>query len=393
MGVTMWEHFDACLKCSLCVSQCPVMTVNPAFPGPKVLGPEWSRLARAQEIIPMDHVDDCTFCQICESACPVDVPIAHLIADQKSKVTRDWRHRLRDGFLARPHWASRTAVLGNHLPRAVRRLGKISAQVRLPARRRRMLHSLGPALESPRAKVGLFLDCYTAGYDPGVGQQAAELLRIWGFEVVSLPPASGCCGAAAYAAGNPDLARAQGRRLGACMLPALSAVEMVVTLNATCDGTLRDEWPKYYAVSLDIPVIPFDEAALDAPQEFWDRLNRVSHQAPVLLTHTTCRGKVARGDGQLQSLAHQAGFSTAVPSQALCCGAAGAYAFKAEHEDTSARLGQALAQEVAWSNASGVMTDSGTCAIHIEQESGVPAGHPAYWLYSRYLEYLEEANG
>ncbi|NMP22252.1 hypothetical protein HIJ39_07785 [Sulfobacillus sp. DSM 109850] len=386
----MWEHFDACLKCTLCVSQCPVMSVNPDFPGPKALGPEWSRTAHQHDMAPMEHVDDCTFCQICESACPVDVPIAHLIADHKAKVTRDWRRRVRDGLLARPHLAARTAVIGD-VPGPLRRLAGISPGVRLPRRRPSAVTGLGEPLGLPRGKVGLFLDCYTKGYDPGLGRQASELLRLWGFEVVALPAHSGCCGAAAYASGNPSLARTNGRRLKGIMEPALSKLDMVITLNATCDGTLRDEWPKYYGLSFDVPVVPFDEAAMEAPKEFWDRLRTVSDD-PVLLTHTTCRGKVARGDGQLYSLAERAGYTGATPAEALCCGAAGSYAFKVEHEKTAGRLGGALAKEVQRVRAQGVMTDSGTCAIHIEQESGVTARHPAFWLYTRYVKYIEEAN-
>lgn len=386
----MWQHFDACLKCTLCVSQCPVMSVNPDFPGPKALGPEWTREAHQHDVEPMDHVDDCTFCQICEAACPVEVPIAHLIADHKSKLTRDWRKRVRDGLLARPHLAARAAFLGD-VPGPVRRLAGISRDVRLPRRRASAVRGLGEPLGLPRGKVGLFLDCYTKGYDPGLGRQASELLHLWGFDVVELPSGSGCCGAAAYAAGNPPLARANGRHLKALLDPALSKLDMVITLNATCDGTLRDEWPKFYGYALNIPVMPFDEAAMEAPKEFWDRLQSVTN-TPVLLTHTTCRGKVARGDGQLYWLAEQAGYNGSQPAEALCCGAAGSYAFKAEHQETAGRLGAVLGEEAKKLRADGVMTDSGTCAIHIEQESGVPARHPAYWLYTRYLRYLEEVH-
>jgi len=55
-------------------------------------------------------------------------------------------------------------------------------------------------------------------------------------------------------------------------------------------------------------------------------------------------------------------------------------------------LGQNLSREIAEAGATGVMTDSGTCALHIEQDSGVKTGHPAHWLYRRYGAYLAQTH-
>ncbi len=386
----MQEAYDACLKCTLCVSQCPVMSVDPDFPGPKVLGPEWYRQYQAKAMGPSPHVDDCTFCQICESACPVDVPIAHLIAEQKALQKPSLRVRVRNGILARPHWVARMTWMAT-LPRPMRRIGKISPEVVLPKRRRSHAKILGEPLAFNMGRVGLLVDCYSRGYDQDLVTRASELLRLWGFAVTTMPKTSQCCGAAAFAAGNPRLAMATARDMFESLALDQGQYDYLVTLNATCDGTIREEWPEYYGIRLDVPIIPFDELASEAPSPFWERLQSVPVESGVWVTHTTCRGKVARGDGQLLELALRAGYANAEPSDAVCCGAAGSYAFKAEHERVATRLALRVRHQVETSKAQGIVTDSGTCAIHMEQVASVPTRHPAYWLYARYQQYLERS--
>lgn len=103
---------DACLKCTLCVTACPVYRAEPLFPGPKVLGPEWHRAHLADPALAAAaHVDDCTFCQLCEAACPADVPVAHLIARHKAARPAGLLRTMRDGVLARPHLVGRLPAL------------------------------------------------------------------------------------------------------------------------------------------------------------------------------------------------------------------------------------------------------------------------------------------
>ena len=37
-------NFEECTKCTVCTAYCPVMQVNPLYPGPKVAGPDGERL-------------------------------------------------------------------------------------------------------------------------------------------------------------------------------------------------------------------------------------------------------------------------------------------------------------------------------------------------------------
>ncbi len=389
----MWAGEDACLKCTLCMSACPVMSVNADFPGPKALGPEWHRRRQEKDVLPMEHVEDCTFCQLCEAACPVAVPIAHLIAQHKQIRRRTLKIRIRDAVLARPHWLARTAGLSSlPIPEGARKLIGIASSVTLPQRRREPTEHLGPRLATGRGAVGVFVDCYSGGYDSELVFRVLALLDLWGYDARPLA-GRGCCGAAAYAAGAPDLACRQGQLTWKSLRDDVANVDTIIILNATCDATIRYEWPRYCGIDGNIPMLSFDEVAWNAPEEFWEHLGSVPlGQGDRYLVHTTCRGKVARGEGYLVQLMARAGLS-AVPSDADCCGAAGAYAFKAEHQATAHDLGYYLRGEADKVGAAGVVTDSGTCALHIEQLTQVVTRHPAHWLYERYRQYLREAIG
>lgn len=368
---------DACLKCTLCLSACPVVRADPDFPGPKALGPEWHRRRLEGDDRPLEHVDDCTFCQLCEAACPVGIPIAHLIAEQKASAPLPIRRRLRDAVLTRPHFVARWPKLAN-APAPVARLLDLSPGAERPKPRGRRSKAFPGPATGPR--VGLFVDCFDYGYDQEVVSRATELLTVWGFQVVPVPHGALCCGAAAYASGRVEQARRSAKTLARRLQSEAAGIDTLVTLNATCDGTIRDEWPTF----LDAPafagqVVPFHEFALaHAPAAFWEEVASVGEAGPTVV-HTTCRGKVARGDGGLLELALRAGVK-ASPLDLACCGAAGSYAFKAEHEETARTMG---ARALAF-GASAIWVDSGTCALHLAQMTGIPARHPAVWLWQRW---------
>ncbi|POB09423.1 (Fe-S)-binding protein [Sulfobacillus sp. hq2] len=392
----MWENDDACIKCSICISVCPVYGQDLEFPGPKALGPDWFRAYQANPLtVPSEHVDDCTFCQLCEASCPVHVPIAHLIAQHKSLKKKTWRINLRDRILAHPHWVARYPRLANAPNFLVRPLG-FGTQSRWPRPQRRV----APLSSSPQADtrqiVGLFVDCYSRGFDQDVLSAAQALLELWGFSVRLLPHASHCCGAAAYAAGQPEEGQRIARSTYDAMTPGLTDLSQIVTLNATCDSTLREEWPLYWNLSLPVPVLSFSEFALDkAPAWFWDAMHKgmTAEQEQGETTswiHTTCRSRVSRGDGILEQLADKAGLAATQPLNLACCGAGGSYAFKEEHEKTAHALGAAALEQVTETHDR-IIVDSGTCALHLTQITGALAKHPAYWLYQRFLSLTQRS--
>ncbi|MCL4496414.1 MAG: heterodisulfide reductase-related iron-sulfur binding cluster [Firmicutes bacterium] len=382
-----FDFEDACVNCSACVSVCPVYARDFRFPGPKVLGPEWWRDSQDSrtEGQTSEFVDDCTFCQLCEDACPVGVPVAHLIAEHKRRQAKPARYRWRDYLLAHPHWIARFPQI-TRVPRKWTKVLGLSTRTPWPSPNRpaKVTHDL--LVREKSMRVGVYGDCYTEAFDGPVLDAVIALLEAWGYESIVMPGAGSCCGAAAYAAGNAEL----GRRIASATAERLrrangDTVDLMLTLNATCDSTLREEWPRFWHLSASCEVVPFTEFALEyAPLEFWHLLQRLSSDKPDLpyYVHTTCRSRVSRGTGWMEQIGQRARW-TVKPLMLACCGAAGSYAFKAEHEELAREMGQLALDEGR------VMTDSGTCALHLQGMTGLKASHPAYWLYKAYREAQE----
>lgn len=380
-----FEYEDACIKCSLCVTACPVYRVDPRFPGPKALGPDWYRRHQAGEVKAMEHVSDCTFCQLCENACPVDVPIAHLIAEHKHVASESPRLALRDYLLTHPQWLA----MAPSLVKVPKQLGiplGISASTQWPVpspiqRTNRHRYRVRRQQALPMPQVGIFVDCFTRGFDSETFAAASAVLVELGYATVALPAASHCCGAAAYASGLLGEAERSARRTHRAIRRVSVGLEAVVTLNATCDDTLRVEWPRYFGLHLSTPIVPFVDFVLDkASPGFFEQLRRGSVDE-VIYTHATCRSKVARGEGSLFALMERASDHAPEILAISCCGAAGSYAFKAEHTKVARALG-GHAREVM--GAPGViLTDSGTCAIHLQELTGSETLHPARWLHAQ----------
>ena len=46
----MRASLDACVKCTICETQCPVAAVTPLFPGPKYVGPQAERFRKGLSV-------------------------------------------------------------------------------------------------------------------------------------------------------------------------------------------------------------------------------------------------------------------------------------------------------------------------------------------------------
>ncbi len=389
----MMAHSDACLKCTICIAACPVYRKDGEFPGPKALGPEWHRRHLAGTGDLMDHVDDCTFCQLCEGACPVGVPVAHLIAEHKAAALpkQTWPMRVRDTVLTHPEWVARAPVLTRATALVpISRWLKLSTRSQRPSVRkapRLSRSSRRAAVGGGRPRVALFVDCFDRGFDTEAMLAAQALMEVFGFEVHQVPRTSQCCGAAAYASGRVAQARRQAGAMEQAIRGELRGDEVaLITLNATCQGTIGEEWSKFLGLNdLPVPVIPFHVFALQhAPAGFWSTVAAANvDPGSWTWTHTTCRGR-RRGDGALFQLARRAGMDQVEPLDLECCGAAGSYAFKAEHAETAHDIGQPAAAQIH-GRPGVIWVDSGTCAVHLEQLAGRTARHPAYWLWQAWL--------
>ena len=93
------NNFEQCIKCTVCTVYCPVVPVNPDYPGPKQAGPDGERLRLKKGIFFDETLKYCLNCKRCEVACPSGVKIADIIQAAKIKYGKK-KPKLRDMMLA-----------------------------------------------------------------------------------------------------------------------------------------------------------------------------------------------------------------------------------------------------------------------------------------------------
>ena len=94
------NNFEQCIKCTVCTVYCPVVPVNPNYPGPKQAGPDGERLRLKRGEFFDEALKYCLNCKRCEVACP---PVAPRQIARKHRFYGHIRHNGRscDQFRAR----------------------------------------------------------------------------------------------------------------------------------------------------------------------------------------------------------------------------------------------------------------------------------------------------
>ena len=93
------NNFEQCIKCTVCTVYCPVIPVNPEYPGPKQAGPDEERLRLKRGEYFDEALKYCLNCKRCEVACPSNVKIGDIIQLARIKYSKK-KPALRDIMLA-----------------------------------------------------------------------------------------------------------------------------------------------------------------------------------------------------------------------------------------------------------------------------------------------------
>ena len=93
------NNFEQCIKCTVCTVYCPVVPVNPNYPGPKQAGPDGERLRLKRGEFFDEALKYCLNCKRCEVACPSNVKIGDIIQLARIKYSKS-KPKLRDIILA-----------------------------------------------------------------------------------------------------------------------------------------------------------------------------------------------------------------------------------------------------------------------------------------------------
>ena len=403
---------DACIKCNVCTTVCPVSRVTDAFPGPKYVGPQAQRFRgpSAHGGSPDHSVDLCSGCGFCTRACPTGVLIAETNNRARAAIVAERGTSLRNRVISDTDFLIRLGAnplapfanfglrnrflrwIGERTLRVHRRAPLAPFSSRTFGRWWRRSHRPRtlPVDADPARTVVYFHGCAVNGFEPELGRDAVEVLERNGFTVI-VPPQE-CCGLPFISNGLYDQARRKAGRNLASLAPLARAGLRIVGTSTSCTYALKAE----YREMLDLD----DDDAHAVADATWDicellvdlhdRGGLDTGLGPVtelLPYHPPCQLKSHGIGTPAMDLFNLVPGLRAVDSDHDCCGAAGTYGLKAERWQIAQDVGAPLFARVRTAVGSGATRaacDSETCRWQIQQSSGVPTVHPIAILAESY---------
>ena len=385
------HNFEECMKCTVCTVYCPVLQVNPRYPGPKQAGPDGERLRLKDPYFFHYALKYCMNCKRCEVACPSGVDVAELIQAARIKYDHS-APKLRDrilastdlmGTLTRPIAPVVNGVTSLGLTRSV-----LDATLQVDHRRVFPKYS-GRSFEfwlKRRAKeqamyleqVAYFHGCYVNYNYPQLGKDLVKVMNALGIGV-QLLEGEKCCGVAMIANGMSAQARRNAERnISALRKAGAGKGKKVLTTSSSCTMTLRDEYPNLLGVdNADVR-----DAVQMASRFIFERLEagaqlrfKPDYHKKVAY-HVPCHmERLGWGVFSERLLRMIPGVEFTLLDSA-CCGIAGTYGFKKENYEASQAIGAPLFEQIRAVDPEVVACDCETCKWQIEMSTGYSVQNP-----------------
>ena len=378
------------MKCTICTAYCPVVQVNPRYPGPKQAGPDGERLRLKDPYFFNQALKYCLNCKRCEVACPSGVHVADIIQSARIKYDQS-RPKLRDvmlantdfmGSLARPFApiVNGTTALGvtKTLLDATFAIDKHRTFPKYSGRSfERWLKRHAKEQAQFEKQVAYFHGCYVNYNYPQLGKDFVKVMNALGVGVQLLDKEK-CCGVALISNGLSKKATKNATHNVEVIQKAVDAGLKVVTTSSTCSLTLRDEYPAL----LGVDNTGVRASILIASRYIYERLEagaqlrfRPDFHKRVAY-HTPCHmEKLGWGVFSERLLRRIPGVQCTLLDSA-CCGIAGTYGFKKENYEASQAIGAPLFEQIRAVDPEVVACDCETCKWQIEMSTGYSVEHP-----------------
>ena len=394
-------NLEQCLKCNLCTLVCPMMEVNPDYPGPKKAGPDGERY-RLKDPAFFDYaLKYCLNCKRCEVACPSDVHIGDMIQLARIKYgsqarrkgltgLRDWTLANTDlvGTMATPMASVVNGMLGLKPVKAVMHgtIGVDKHRTFPKYTSQKFVNWFKKQDQSAFDKyVTYFHGCYVNYNYPKQGQDLVKIMNAAGYGVHLLDKEK-CCGVALMSNGFADKARRQGEVNLASIRKAVAAGEPVLTTSSTCTFTMRDEYPDV----LGLENAEVRDSIMLATKWLYEKVSSGEIKLKFrkdfkmrAVYHTACHmQKMGWQYYSIELLKMIPGLDLTVLEQ-NCCGISGTFGFKKENYKYSQKIGEKLFKDIEEAKPDIVVTDCETCKWQIEMSTGVSVLNP--------IEILSEA--
>ena len=386
------DNFEECMKCTVCTAYCPVLQVNPLYPGPKQAGPDGERLRLKDPYFFNYALKYCMNCKRCEVACPSGVKVADLIQGARIKYDHS-APKLRDqilastdfmGTLARPFAPIVNGVTGLGITKTV-----LDATLKIDHRRTFPKYS-GRSFESWLKKrsvekaqaafqeqVAYYHGCYVNYNYPQLGKDLVKVLNALGVGVQLLEKEK-CCGIAMITNGMSAKAAKNAAHNVEVLGKAVEKGLKVVTTSSTCTLTIRDEYPNLLGTDNS----GIRDSLMMATRFIYEKLEKgatLKFKADYHLKvayHTPCHmEKLGWGVFSERLLSMIPGVEFTLLDSA-CCGIAGTYGFKKENYNQSQAIGTALFDQIKTVNPDVVACDCETCKWQIEMSTGYKVMNP-----------------
>ena len=385
------HNFEECMKCTICTAYCPVVPVNPRYPGPKQAGPDGERLRLKDPYFFNQALKYCLNCKRCEVVCPSGVDVADIIQSARIKYSkekpklRDWMLANTDfmGHLARPFAPIVNGVTGLGVSKAV-----LDATLAIDKHRTFPKYS-GRSFEGwlkrrskEQAKfdkqVAYYHGCYVNYNNPQLGRDFVKVMNALGYGVQLLDHEK-CCGVALIANGMSQKAAKNAVHNVASLQKAVDAGLKVLTTSSTCTMTIREEYPAL----LQVDNSGVRDSILLATRFIWQLIE--SGQAQLrfkkdyharIAYHIPCHlEKLGWGifSAELMKMIPGVEF-TLLDSN--CCGISGTYGFKKENYEASQAIGKPLFDQIKSVNPDFVACDCETCKWQLEMSTDYAVKNP-----------------
>ena len=399
-------NLEQCLKCNLCTLVCPMMEVNPDYPGPKKAGPDGERY-RLKDPAFFDYaLKYCLNCKRCEVACPSDVHIGDMIQLARIKYGSQARRKgltgLRDWTLANTDLVGTLATPMASVVNGVLDMGIVKGLMHATIGVDK--HRTFPEYTSEKfvtwfkkqdqrgysKYVTYFHGCYANYNYPQLGQDFVELMNALGYGVHLLEEEK-CCGVALMSNGFADKARKQGEVNLASIRKAVAAGEPVLTTSSTCTFTMRDEYPDVLGLentdvrdSIMLATKWLYEKVSSGEIELKFRKDLKDKEKAAY--HTACHMQKMGWQYYSIELLKMIPWLDLTVLEQNCCGISGTFGFKKENYKYSQKIGEKLFKDIEEAKPDIVITDCETCKWQIEMSTGNSVFNPIEVLLD-YLEY------
>ena len=386
------NNFEQCLKCSICTVYCPVLAVNPDYPGPKQAGPDGERYRLKDAQFYDEALKYCLNCKRCEVACPSGVKIGDIIQLARIKYSKKGPG-LREILLAN------TDIMGSL---ATRMAPVVNASLKLYPVKAAMdavlgisAHATFPKYASQRFEtwyrknaaaaqsqfahqVSYFHGCYANYNYPKLAKDLVKIMNAIGYGVQLLEREK-CCGVALIANSQPAQARKQGEVNIASIRKAKEQGRVTLTTSSTCTFTMRDEYEHLLGIDnhdVKDSIVLATKFIFDLVDSGEVKLAFRSDYRARIAYHTPCHMEKLGWAIYSTSLLRMIPGVDFVMLDSQCCGIGGTYGFKKENHNFSKMIGAPVFRQIEQEKVDMVATDCETCKWQIEMNTSAPVANP-----------------